>query len=158
MKAEMPVGAMQGQPVAASTIGSGSWTALGCLLLAVAIVHHPVLWIDHVLWDEISFEKMAAIGDLSGKITSLADQGLGAAYPFYAVFAHIPEPTRMLRLCSFLSIWVLAVVFYRILRFQARLPIGVAQQSDSRHRRPCTRGRRRADLDFRVRCDPALSC
>ena len=117
---------MQGQPVAASTIGSGSWTALGCLLLAVAIVHHPVLWIDHVLWDEISFEKMAAIGDLSGKITSLADQGLGAAYPFYAVFAHIPEPTRMLRLCSFLSIWVLAVVLYRILRFQARLPIAQA--------------------------------
>jgi hypothetical protein len=74
------------------------WIPLGCLLLAVTMVHHPVLWIDNVLWDEVSFEKMSATGDLTGKISSLSDQGVGAAYPFYVLFSHFAEPTRTLRL------------------------------------------------------------
>lgn len=96
---------------------------IGWLLLAVGIVHHPVLWIDHVLWDEISFEKMAASGDLSGKLSSLADQGVGAAYLFYVVLAHFSEPTHTLRIFSFLSLWILAAVIYGVLRCRARLSV-----------------------------------
>lgn len=110
------------RPAAADNGKPALSVALAWLFLAVAIVHHPVLWIDHILWDEISFEKMAATGDLSGKLTSLADQGVGSAYPFYALFSRLPESTRMLRLCSFLSIWIMAATCYRILRLRAGVP------------------------------------
>ena len=126
MKAEETVGARAGLPVTAENGSSSTWTASCWLLFAVAVVHHSVLWIDHVLWDEISFDKMSETGDLSGKISSLTAQGLGAAYPFYALFAQFSAPTHTLRVCSFLSIWILAVVVYRVLRLHARLPVAQA--------------------------------
>lgn len=85
------------------------------LLAATLLVHHPALWIDHLLWDEISFDKMAAEGDLSGKFTAALDQRIPAVYYFYALAAHFPDPTRALRIGNLLGLWLTAMLLARIL-------------------------------------------
>lgn len=96
------------------------------LLAATAVVHHPILWIDHVLWDEVSLDKMARVGDLSGKLASLADQGVATAYNFCVVFSWFPDATRALRVAAFLSIWIIAWVLHAVLVRFGRLPAGQA--------------------------------
>ena len=96
------------------------------LLAATAMVHHPVLWIDHLLWNEIAFDKMVREGDLSGKLASLADQGIATAYNFLVLFAAFPDATRALRVAAFLSIWIIAWVLHAVLVRFARLPAGQA--------------------------------
>lgn len=89
---------------------------LALLLLGVTlVVHHPVLWIDHILWDEVSFEKMAQTGDLSGKLFSTLHQSIPTVYPFYALFAWLPEPTLAMRVGALLSLWITAMAVTSIL-------------------------------------------
>lgn len=96
------------------------------LLLGVALVHHPVLWIDHMLWDEVSFYKMAKEHDLSGKLASLADQGVATVYNFYVLFSWFPDATKSLRVAAFLSIWIIAWVLHTVLTRFGRLTAGQA--------------------------------
>lgn len=89
---------------------------LGLLLLGVVVlVHHPVLWIDHILWDEVSFEKMALTGDLTGKLMSALHQSIPTVYPFYALFAWLPEPTLAMRMGALVSLWITAMVVASVL-------------------------------------------
>lgn len=87
----------------------------GTLGAATLLVHHAAFWIDHVLWDEVSFEKMAADGDLSGKLQALIDQRIPSVYYFYALFAHLPEPTWLLRVANLFSLWLTATCVAAVL-------------------------------------------
>lgn len=90
---------------------------MALLLLGVTVaVHHPVLWIDHLLWDEVSFEKMARTGDISGKLSALIDQSIPTVFPFYALFGSLPAETLALRLASFLALWLTALAIASMLR------------------------------------------
>lgn len=109
---------------------AGVLAACGVLLM-VLLVHHPLLWIDHVLWDEVSLEKMAKSGDLSGKAASLAAQGLGSSYPFYWIFSGFTDPSRVLRWASLVSLGTIALVIFRVLRVRASQSPGVAAVSTS---------------------------
>lgn len=91
------------------------WRLALLLLGATVLVHHPVYWIDHLLWDEVSFEKMALSGDLSGKLFSALHQSIPTVYPFYALFAWLPEPTLAIRAGALLSLWITAVAVTSVL-------------------------------------------
>lgn len=91
------------------------WRLPLLLLGATVLVHHPVLWIDHILWDEVSFEKMALMGDLSGKLLSALHQSIPTVYPFYALFAWLPDSTLAMRAGALLSLWITAMAVTTVL-------------------------------------------
>ena len=96
------------------------------LFTVTLAVHHAVLWIDHILWDEVSFYKMAREHDLAGKLAALIDQGIASVYYFYYVFEWFSNPTWALRVAAFLSIWAIACVLFHVFTRYCSLPPGLA--------------------------------
>jgi hypothetical protein len=85
------------------------------LFLAVLAVHHPALWIDHVLGDEVSSYKYSLTGDLSEKLASLTAQGTPALFWIFRLSSIFPDANWALRACNLLSLWATALVLFRIL-------------------------------------------
>lgn len=96
------------------------------LLTVTLAVHHAMLWIDHILWDEVSFYKMAREHDLAGKLEALIDQGIASVYYFYVVFGWFSNPTWALRVAALLSIWAIACVLFHVFTRYCNLPPGLA--------------------------------